>query len=225
MVYIHRPLSRLRPSPMETISTSAPSRPNRQPSSPDNRSHWLHTKKCLEAAEIAVNLYTLPIPILQHSPLGIPGIALSTLANLSACAYTLHGADWYRTRDRVRLGLGGLKKLAEVWSIARRTERETKCIARSVFGGQPPTPSYRNQNGGVATQRQHINQGVSGGSFYGFPGFQEHNMGQQQDQLNMSTFDEELGSFGGGMDNHINAVNVEYLTMLDNSQPMSHIRS
>jgi hypothetical protein len=83
--------------------------------------YWLHTKKCLEAAETAINLYALPIPILQHTPVGICGIVLSTLANISACSYVLSG------------GLGGLKKFGEVWSVGRRSEKETKKIARHVF--------------------------------------------------------------------------------------------
>ena len=36
-------------------------------------------------------------------------------------------------RDRVRLGLGGLKAFGEVWGTSRRTEGETKRIARAVF--------------------------------------------------------------------------------------------
>ena len=36
------------------------------------------------------------------------------------------------------MGLGGLKKFGEVWSIGRRTEKETKKIARHVF--QLPRP-------------------------------------------------------------------------------------
>jgi hypothetical protein len=32
-----------------------------------------------------------------------------SFANLSACANMLEGAEWLRTRDRIRLGLGTLK--------------------------------------------------------------------------------------------------------------------
>ena len=104
----------------------------------ESRTYWLHTKKVLEAAETAISLYALPIPILQHTPIGICGIAHSSLANISACSYVLSGAEWYRTRDRIRLGLGGLKKFGEVWAMGRRTEKDTKKIARHVF--QLPKP-------------------------------------------------------------------------------------
>lgn len=55
------------------------------------------------------------------------------MANISACAWVLKGEDAARTRDRVRLGLGALKTLGEVWSASRRVERETKAVARGVF--------------------------------------------------------------------------------------------
>jgi hypothetical protein len=132
-IYIHRPLSRLFHSPIEKMSSCAPPMIQRDPTGNEDRMYWLHTKKCLEAAEAAIGLYALPIPILQHTPVGICGIALSTLANISACAYVLSGAEWCRTRDRIRLGLGGLKKFGEVWAIGRRVEKETKKIARNVF--------------------------------------------------------------------------------------------
>jgi len=133
LIDIHRPLSRLYQSPIEKLSQCAPTPVAREITGNEDRSYWLHTKKTLEAAETAINLYALPCHILQHSPLSVCGLALSTLANLSACAYILSGSEWYRTRDRIRLGLGGLKAFGEVWETSRRTERETKRIARSVF--------------------------------------------------------------------------------------------
>jgi hypothetical protein len=104
---------------------------------------WSHTKKTLDAARTAISFYSLPIPILQHSPIGICGIGLITLANLSACAFILHGAEWQRTRDRIRLGLGSLKCLGEVWATSKRTEKETKKIARIVFSLPVPTLKSR----------------------------------------------------------------------------------
>ncbi|CZT04495.1 uncharacterized protein RCO7_10424 [Rhynchosporium graminicola] len=139
LVYIHRPLSRLVQSPLEDLFTcSFPAAPFQQPTGDEDHTYWLHTKKTIEAAEAATNLYALPCPILSHSPLGTCGLTLSTLAQLSACAYILTGPEWYRTRDRIRLGLGGLKAFAEVWPIARTNEKETKMVARSVFAMPRP---------------------------------------------------------------------------------------
>ncbi|PVH87129.1 hypothetical protein DL98DRAFT_509999 [Cadophora sp. DSE1049] len=138
LVFIHRPLSRLTHCPLEEISSCARPPLSLQSTGEEDRTYWLHTKKTLEAAEAAINLYALPCPILSHSPLGICGLTFSTLANLSACAFILTGPEWYRTRDRIRLGLGSLKTMGEVWAIARKSEKETKMIARSVFAMPKP---------------------------------------------------------------------------------------
>lgn len=137
LVFIHRPLSRLYHSPLESISSCTPPQLPHEPVSEDDKTYWKtywqHTKKTLEAAEAAIALYALPCPIIHHTPLGICSISLSTMANISACAWVLKGEDAARTRDRVRLGLGALKTLGEVWSASRRVERETKAVARGVF--------------------------------------------------------------------------------------------
>lgn len=139
LVHIHRPLSRLYHSPIEKISHCAPPPPDHDTTSQEKeKTYWLHTKKTLEAAEAAVNLYALPCSIINHTPLGICGIVLSTLANLSACAYILKGSEWYRIRDRIRLGLGCLKTFSEVWEVSRWAEKETKKIARTVFAMPSP---------------------------------------------------------------------------------------
>jgi hypothetical protein len=96
--------------------------------------YWLHTKKTLDAAEAVLHLQALPVPIMSHSPLSILGLPLCLAVYLSACTYILKGDDWYRARDRIRLGLGGLKKIGEVWAVARKAETEIKLMAQSVFG-------------------------------------------------------------------------------------------
>ncbi|KAF7902894.1 hypothetical protein EAF00_002796 [Botryotinia globosa] len=147
LVVIHRPLSRLYHSPLEKISGCAPPPPTSPPTGNEDLARWLHTKKTIEAAQTAMNLYALPSPILLHTPLGICGITKATLANLSACAYVYtnreddrergvnfeRSSEWKMARDRIRLGLGATKVLAGVWEGARGTERELKTIARGVF--------------------------------------------------------------------------------------------
>lgn len=123
---------------MENLISIAPPPPSTALTVYEDKMYWLHTKKSLDAAEAVLNLYALPIPILQHSPMSILGMPLCMLAYLSACKYFLQGGDWYRARDRIRLGLGGLKKMGEVWPLARKAEKEIKQIARGAF--QLPRP-------------------------------------------------------------------------------------
>jgi len=212
MVYIHRPLSRLHHSPIESISSCAPPLPPHDVTGQEDRAYWLHTKKCLEAAEISINLYTLPIPILQHSPLGICGIVFSTLANLSACAHILNGPEWYRTRDRIRLGLGSLKKFGEVWATSRRSERETKKIARSVFSLPRPGEALGSQ------EQQQSMQTIGDDRHFDFQMMADNS--QAQGQMGMTAY-EDMSIMGG----NIPGVNFDYLTMLESAQTMSHVHS
>ena len=98
--------------------------------------YWLHTRKALSAASAYADLYTLPIPMLHHTPISICGLSIATLTSLSACAYVVTGEEWLRTRERVRIGLGAMKSFGSVWLLGRRAESETKGIARSVFMGE-----------------------------------------------------------------------------------------
>jgi hypothetical protein len=138
LVHIHRPLSRLHHSAIEATSQCSPPPIPHQATGDEDRTYWLHTKKALDAAGAAIDQYALPCLIKHHSPVYICGVAKMTLANLSACANILDGAEWLRTRDRIRLGLGALKAYGEVWPLAQRTEKELKKIARQVFAKPRP---------------------------------------------------------------------------------------
>ncbi|ESZ96962.1 hypothetical protein SBOR_2644 [Sclerotinia borealis F-4128] len=169
LVFIHRPLSRLYHAPLEKVSRCAPPPSTSPPTGNEDLIRWLHTKKTIEAAQTAINLYALPSPILLHTPLGICGLTMATLANLSACAFVYvdrgesvegsaergdkRSCEWRMARDRIRLGLGATKVLAGVWEGARGTERELKVIARGVFA---------NTNVGVEKSRENTS-GVVGG--------------------------------------------------------------
>jgi hypothetical protein len=207
LVYIHRPFSRLYRSPTETVRNCVPPPTAHAISGNEDRSYWTHTKKTLEAAECAVNLYALPIPILQHSPMGICGLASSTLANLSACGYILHGAEWYRTRDRIRLGLGGMKKFGDVWKAARLAERETKKIARGVFALPRPGLDRAVTWDGASAPLQHHAPLVDGGQF-GFPMLDQGLVGAQP---GLTGFEDLNG--------------MDYLSMLESAQAMSRVHS
>ncbi|KAA8575019.1 hypothetical protein EYC84_004240 [Monilinia fructicola] len=172
LVVIHRPLSRLYHSPLEKISRCAPPPPTSPPTGNEDLTRWLHTKKTIEAAQTAINLYALPSPILLHTPMGICGITKATLANLSACAYVydkrgegIEGRaeqgskssnEWRMARDRIRLGLGATKVLAGVWEGAKGTERELKAIARGVFA-----------NSSVGMENDRVNTPAMAGSMDG----------------------------------------------------------
>ncbi|KAH8590647.1 hypothetical protein B0O99DRAFT_302703 [Bisporella sp. PMI_857] len=132
-VVLHRPRSCLLHSPVENTSQCAPPSP---PSHvPPTKQHIYHlsTKKALSAAEAALTIFTLPTPLINHTPLVVCGVALSILASLSACSWVLDGNEYEAARNRIRLGIGTLRVYGRTWPVGQRTLMEIKSIAREVF--------------------------------------------------------------------------------------------
>lgn len=105
----------------------------------------------LEAAEAGTGLFTLPSPFTTHSPLAICGLTLLILAQISACRFKLKGAEYKAARDRVRLGLGAIKVLGEVWAIGQVTVGEIQIIARDVLSLQKPGEDSTSANGSASS--------------------------------------------------------------------------
>jgi hypothetical protein len=87
----------------------------------------------MDGAERALNLFTAPTACIKHTPLMVCAVALSILAELSACSYVLQGQEYEAARTRIRLGIGTLKEYGKVWPTGSQTLSEVKTIAREVF--------------------------------------------------------------------------------------------
>lgn len=61
-------------------------------------------------------------------------VSEGTLALLSACSALLKGKDLAIARDQIRMTLGCLKVLGEVWPRTARNVREIQTIAQCVLG-------------------------------------------------------------------------------------------
>ena len=134
-VFLHRPLSQLGYSLIESTSKCAPP-PSDKSTAKRHRAYDLHTSKVLEAAEAGIGIFTLPGPFTTHTPLVICGLTLCLLAQISACRFILKGPAYTAGRDRVRLGLAAIKVLGEVWTIGANTVKEVQAIAREVLSLQ-----------------------------------------------------------------------------------------
>jgi len=132
-VFLHRPRSRLLHSAVETLAKCAPPSPPEVIPSGQQHIYWLSTSKTLSAADTALRIFTLPTSVVNHSPLVICGVALSILAELSACSYVLHGSEYEAARSRIRLGIGTLREYGRTWPVGKQTLEEIKMIARAVF--------------------------------------------------------------------------------------------
>ncbi|KGO77437.1 Major facilitator superfamily domain, general substrate transporter [Penicillium italicum] len=132
-VEIHRPLSALTRSAIESVSRCAPLAPSEQLKCNNAKERDLHTVKCIQAIDSIDELLTLPTNMKTHSPFIICMIANVTIAHLSACRFIFSGDRRAKGREKIRLTMGTLKRLSEHWTLGKRTYREIGIIARELL--------------------------------------------------------------------------------------------
>ncbi|KAL1869474.1 hypothetical protein Plec18167_007772 [Paecilomyces lecythidis] len=137
---LHRPLSALKFNAIENVSSCAREPPLDTPT-PDLVN--VHTTRVLRAVEAQIRLLALPVRRFYHTPFTTCMVSEGTLALLSACSALLKGKGLAIARDQIRMTLGCLKVLGEVWPRTARNVREIQTIAQCVLGlGQvAPNPS------------------------------------------------------------------------------------
>jgi hypothetical protein len=68
-------------------------------------------------------------------------VTTGTIPFLSACKFLLTGAKLAIAREQIRLTIGCLKSLGEVWAQGAKSVRDIQAIAREVLGlGASATP-------------------------------------------------------------------------------------
>ncbi|KAI1838083.1 transcriptional regulator family: Fungal Specific TF [Penicillium roqueforti] len=132
-VEIHRPLSALTHSAIESVSRCAPLAPSAHLKCSNAKERDLHTVKCTQAINSIDELLTLPTNMTTHSPFIICMIANVTIAHLSACRFIFSGDRRAKSREKIRLTMGTLKRLSEHWTLGKRTYREIGIIARELL--------------------------------------------------------------------------------------------
>jgi hypothetical protein len=146
-VYLHRPKSSLAISIVPDDTSCTPATKYATPTKPIA----LHTAKALQAANTISKLITLPCPLIKHSPFFTCVITLGAIVHLSACSWLLHGDEGFLAKERIRLGVGALKTLEEVWSVAGCVLMQVKGVAREVFSLQVPEGGERT---GIITEEE-----------------------------------------------------------------------
>ncbi|CAI7617268.1 unnamed protein product [Penicillium glandicola] len=142
-VEIHRPLSALTHSAIESVSRCAPLAPSEQLKCNNAKERDLHTAKCIEAINSIDALLTLPTNMNTHSPFIICMIANVTIAHLSACRFIFTGDQRAKSREKIRLTMGTLKCLSEHWTLGKRTYREIGIVARELLSlAKDPPASF-----------------------------------------------------------------------------------
>ncbi|CVL06814.1 related to C6 transcription factor [Fusarium mangiferae] len=128
---IHRPLSDLRFNPVEKVSSCA-----REPPADTPKPNLInvHTTRILKSVNAQIQLLALPVRPFHHTPFTTCMVSEGTLALLSACTYMLKDQALAVARDQIRLTIGCLKAIGEVWPRTARNVKEIQTIARHVLG-------------------------------------------------------------------------------------------
>ncbi|KAF9890401.1 hypothetical protein FE257_006069 [Aspergillus nanangensis] len=161
---LHRPLSALKFNAVEDVSSCAREPPLDNPT-PDLVN--VHTVRVLRSVEAQIRLLALPVRQFHHTPFATCMTTEGTLALLSACSTVLKDADLTVARDQIRMTVGCLKALGEVWPRTARNVREIQTIAQHVLGiggrvadsnsnsdttpGTSEVPSFGEAEGGFAS--------------------------------------------------------------------------
>ncbi|KAJ5797433.1 uncharacterized protein N7503_006729 [Penicillium pulvis] len=128
---LHRPLSDLKFNPVEEASSCA-REPPEDIAAPDLVN--VHTVRVLRSVEAQIRLLALPTAEFHHSPFITCMVSEGTLALLSACHFLLKGKELAIAREQIRMSIGCLKALAELWPRTARNVRELQTIAHHVLG-------------------------------------------------------------------------------------------
>ncbi|EAS35802.2 C6 transcription factor [Coccidioides immitis RS] len=130
IVDLHRELSDLAYSPIESVSRCAPPSPaERLHVFPSNETHG-HTLRVLSSIEKVGRLLNVVTAFDTCTPFLISMIANTTVAHLSACKHLFRGRRLQMEREKIRLSMAALKSLSEFWPLGRRTYTELGIIAR-----------------------------------------------------------------------------------------------
>ena len=124
---LHQPHSQLDSSPARAVNSCAPHRP--VPSGSDFNMHTRHT--ITAACEIS-KMVTQAVPLLSHTHFFACVLTMSSVVHLSKWAlYLVQDED--DLRQQIRLNIGALNKLSEVWKSAGNASGQVRGVAQDIY--------------------------------------------------------------------------------------------
>ncbi|CAK7199062.1 hypothetical protein SEUCBS139899_001730 [Sporothrix eucalyptigena] len=126
-ILLHQPHSQLDSSPTRSVTSCAPH--SHVPSGDAFNTHTRHT--ITAACEIS-KMVTQAVPLLSHTHFFTCVITLSSIVHLSKWAlYFIQ--DEEDLRQQIRLNIGALNKLSEVWKAANTASGQVKGVAQEIY--------------------------------------------------------------------------------------------
>jgi hypothetical protein len=124
---VHQPLSQLDSSPVQAVNSCAPHR-----HVPSGDMFNTHTRHTVWAASEISKMVTQAVPILSHTHFFTCVVTLSSIVHLSKWAmYMIQDED--DMRQQIRLNIGALKSLSQVWKAADTACGQVKGVAQEIY--------------------------------------------------------------------------------------------
>ncbi|KJZ69919.1 hypothetical protein HIM_10704 [Hirsutella minnesotensis 3608] len=127
-ILLHQPHSQLDTTPTQNINSCAPHQ-----LVPAGDLFNAHTKHTIASANAISTMITHRVPLLSHTHFFTCVITLSSIVHLSRWAlfFIPHNDD--DLRQQIRLNIGALNRLAEVWGAADRARGQVKVVAQEIY--------------------------------------------------------------------------------------------
>lgn len=152
---LHRPRSDLNLEDVEKVRTCVAA----HGSSPlPGGSKDVHTVKAMQAAKDICGLILLPCPMIKHTPFFSCAVTMSSIVFLSYWSFIApeSGGDTF-IKDNIRLNIGILKTLGDLWPIANTVLGQIKGVAQELFQSRKALSNAFSQ---AQVTRQEIFQGM-----------------------------------------------------------------
>lgn len=117
----------------------------------------VHTVKAMQAAKDICGLILLPCPMIKHTPFFSCAVTMSSIVFLSYWSFIATESSDDFIKDNIRLNIGVLKTLGELWPIANTVLGQVKGVAQELFQSRKALSNAFSQ---TQVTRQEIFQGM-----------------------------------------------------------------
>ncbi|RDI86213.1 hypothetical protein Vi05172_g3823 [Venturia inaequalis] len=117
----------------------------------------VHTVKAMQAAKDICGLILLPFPMIKHTPFFSCAVTMSSIVYLSYWSFIAPESGDAFIKDNIKLNIGVLTTLGELWPIANTVLGQVKGVAQELFQSRKALSNAFSQ---AQVTRQEIFQGI-----------------------------------------------------------------
>ncbi|KFY03007.1 hypothetical protein V490_00349 [Pseudogymnoascus sp. VKM F-3557] len=134
-ILLHRKYSQLHGFASQSITSCAP----HLQGAPGWQLQRLHSAKTVQSAIGITKLITLPTSLVKHTHFFTCVIALASIVHLACWSASTLVSEDDDLKGYVRLSIGGLKAMAEIWPSAKRVLEQVSGVAQEVLSTRTST--------------------------------------------------------------------------------------